>query len=46
MGLRVDRYMAPVGTYELGTEFKKDERRGFSFGSGREVELESRRRCS
>lgn len=35
IGLRVDKYIAPVGTYELGSEFKKDEKRGFGFGSGR-----------
>jgi|688.fasta_scaffold1640719_1 hypothetical protein len=24
IGIKDDKYIAPVGTYELGTEFKKD----------------------
>lgn len=37
MGIRQDKYIPPIGTYELGSEFKKDEHKGFSFGSGRDV---------
>jgi hypothetical protein len=44
IGLKVDKFIAPVGTYELGTEFKKDETRGFSFGSGRDVAIPSCRK--
>lgn len=36
-GLKIDRQLAPVGAYELSSEFKKDEHKGFSFGSSREV---------
>lgn len=38
MGVRTDRFAPPIGTYELGTDFKKDQHRGFSFGGGREVQ--------
>jgi hypothetical protein len=46
IGLKNDKFVAPVGTYDLGTEFKKDESKGFSFGSGREVVFELSRKWS
>lgn len=39
IGIRQDKHIPPIGTYELGTEFKKDEHKGFSFGSGRDVPI-------
>ena len=39
MGVRVSN-APPIGTYELGSQFKKDEHTGFNFGSGRNVRFE------
>ena len=36
--MRNDRFVPPIGTYDLGTQFKKDEHIGFNFGSGRNVQ--------
>ena len=36
MGIRYNKDVAPVGTYELPSEFKPNPRRGFGFGKGRE----------
>lgn len=46
MGIRNDKSIPPIGTYQLATDFKKDEHRGFSFGSGREVLPPPRRKWS
>ena len=46
IGLRVDKYVPPIGTYDLGTQFKKDEHTGFNFGSGRAVFMLVFRKCS
>ncbi len=37
IGIRIDKHVPPIGTYELGTQFKKGEHTGFGFGSGRDV---------
>ena len=37
--MRVDKFVPPIGSYDLGTQFKKDEHTGFNFGSGRNVFL-------
>jgi len=36
LGIRYNKDIAPVGTYELGTEFFKSDKKGVSFGQGRE----------
>lgn len=37
MGIRIDKHIPPIGTYDLKTQFRKDNHAGFGFGSGREV---------
>jgi hypothetical protein len=36
LGVRYNKDIAPVGTYEAPTDFKPNPRRGFGFGKGRE----------
>ena len=44
IGIRQDKSIPPIGTYELASEFKRDQTKGFSFGSGREVDVSRRRK--
>lgn len=36
LGTRYNKDIAPVGSYELPSEFRPNPRRGFGFGKGRE----------
>lgn len=36
MGVRYNKDIAPVGTYDLGTDFTLSQKKGVGFGKGRE----------